>query len=32
MTCFCEVSSFGPMGLEELTSQKHVIEGDGQVR
>ena len=24
--------AFGPMGLEELTSQKHVIEGDGQVR
>jgi len=24
--------AFGLMGLEELTSQKHVIEGDGQVR
>jgi glutamate-5-semialdehyde dehydrogenase len=24
--------AFGPMGLKELTSQKHVIEGNGQVR
>ncbi len=24
--------AFGPMGLEELTAQKYVVEGDGQVR
>jgi glutamate-5-semialdehyde dehydrogenase len=24
--------AFGPMGLTELTSQKYVVEGDGQIR
>jgi glutamate-5-semialdehyde dehydrogenase len=27
-----KLHAFGPMGLEELTTQKFVVEGDGQVR
>jgi glutamate-5-semialdehyde dehydrogenase len=27
-----KMHAFGPMGLEELTAQKYVIRGEGQVR
>ncbi len=28
----CKLHSFGPMGLEELTTTKFIVYGDGQVR
>jgi len=27
-----KIHAFGPMGLEELTTQKFIIYGDGQIR
>ena len=27
-----KLHAFGPMGLDELTAQKYVVHGDGQVR
>jgi glutamate-5-semialdehyde dehydrogenase len=27
-----KLHAFGPMGLEELTTQKYVIRGEGQIR
>ncbi|RMF81606.1 MAG: glutamate-5-semialdehyde dehydrogenase [Planctomycetota bacterium] len=28
----CKIHAYGPMGLEELTAQRYVVVGDGQVR